>query len=153
MKLPPFQHGGGGGGHVGRSCRLRAVGRGARKEGPKLCAPRPLCPPPAKRGDLRSCRLQSRARASQMARFAKFALCGRHSAAPSTTLALSGRSDIRAAAALSCYMGLYLVGQISERQAALSSTAPPTHHKRCCSTSAKLCQGFGRKAPRRKRRP
>ena len=87
-----------GGGHVGRSCLLRAVGRGRRKKGAKPMRPRPLCPPHAKLFFCEVLRLRAGGDLRKKRSFAKFALCGRHSRRPCRTTLL------------------YLVGQISERR-------------------------------------
>ena len=97
-KGPPFQHGGGGGGHVGRSCLLRAVGRGRRKKGAKPMRPRPLCPAHAKLFFCEIRRLRAGGDLRKKRSFAKFALCGRHR---------RHRAGRR---------WLYLAGQISERR-------------------------------------
>lgn len=65
----------------------------------------------------------------------------------STTLALSGRSDIRAAAALSCYMGLYLVGQISERRLLYRPQPPPHTTKDAVAHLQSCVKGSGAKRP------
>ena len=150
-KGPPFKHGGGGGGHVGRSCLLRAVGRGRRKKGAKPMRPRPLCPAHAKLFFCEIRRLRAGGDLRKKRSFAKFALCGRHRRHRAwKTLALSGRSDIRAVGCLIVLHGA--IGGRSDIRAAgcfivLGADTPPHTPKQSCSMGAEKVKGSGAKRP------
>ena len=161
-KLPPVL---GAAGRRPRRAILPAPGSraGAQKKRGQTYAPPPFVPSARKTFFLRRSPLKSRRRLSQKKKFCKvrplrpplrrpqhdagFIWPVRYQSGGCFIVlhgALSGRSDIRAAGSF-----IVLHGAIFGR----SDTIPPTHHKRCCSTLCRTCQGYGRKAPRRKRRP
>lgn len=139
-----------GGGAAATSGDLACSGQsggGAEKKGPTY-APPPFVPSARKTFFLRRSPLKSRRRLSQKKKFCKVRPLRPPLPPPLPhDAAILGRPDIRAAAALSCYMGLYLVGQISERRQLYRPQPPPHTTKDAVAHSAERVKGTGAKRP------